>query len=205
MNLYLSETEFAVHNFFKLATNEKQKLADKMSSLISAQKKAEMFEWDFKTSDLNEDFSEIYVMNAYAKMSEANQNRKDLRSEISALQAQIGTLQLSFQVINGAIIQIAKQGISLIHAKLGNAPQGRLIGSTSVRDIIWYARHQAMHYEETITNKNVIALFALLEHEFGSNFSFAKHPLQSRATQVLELLGWADYSAYLKDMALILP
>lgn len=205
MNPYLSETEFAVQNLFTLATEEKEILAQKISKLTSAQKKAEMYKWDFETSDLNEDFSEVYVMDAYAKMAEANKDSEELRRDISTLEAQIGTLQLSFQVINGAIIQIAKQGISLIHKELQLAPAGRLIGSTSVRDIVWQARSQAMHYEETIKNKHVIALFALLENENGSNFSLTKHPLQSRATQVIELLGWNDYSAYLDDMTQLLP
>jgi hypothetical protein len=62
-----------------------------------------------------------------------------------------------------------------------------------------------MHYEEGSFKKPLLDLFAKLESEQGPQFSLATHPKQNRAKQVLELLGWSSYSAYLADMQALLP
>ena len=62
-----------------------------------------------------------------------------------------------------------------------------------------------MHCEEGKYNPSVIAVFSTLEKEQGHQFSLSMHPKQNRARQVLDLLGWKDYGAYLLDMQVLLP
>lgn len=63
-----------------------------------------------------------------------------------------------------------------------------------------------MHYEEGDKYKQpLLGVFSTLEREQGSHFALSDHPKQSRAKQVLDLIGWKDYASYLQDMKLLLP
>lgn len=148
MNPYLSETEYAVQNLLLLANKEETILAEKLTALASTEAKLRVHKWDFESSDLNDDFSDAYVMAAFGRMASAAKETEILRREASELQALVGARQAAIQAICGAILQIAKQGISVAHGGLSSAPTGRMIGSAAVRDIIWQGRNQSLHYEE---------------------------------------------------------
>ncbi|MHB8950197.1 MAG: hypothetical protein ACYC4S_14175 [Rhodoferax sp.] len=154
---------------------------------------------------MNDDFSDAYVMGAFNRMAKAHIEIEALQGEAASLQASIGARQQATQAISGAIFQVAKQGISLVHGGLAAAPDGRFIKSATVKSIVWQARNQAMHFEEGAPKQPVKDLFAILEAEHGPQFSLSLHGAQSRAKQVLDLLGWNEYSAYLTDMSLLLP
>lgn len=201
MNPYLSETDYAIQNLLLLATNEEAQLAEKLSALTSTEAKLRVYQWDFESSDLNDDFSEAHVMAAFGRMANAAKETESLRREASELQALVGIRQAAIQAICGAILQIAKQGISVVHGELSAAPTGRMIGSAGVRDIIWQGRNQ---YEEGKPKPGVLGLFATLEKEQGTQFSLTHHASQNRAAQVVQLLGWTTYTAYLSDMSMIL-
>lgn len=205
MNPYLSETEFAVQSLLLLANKEEALLAERVTALSSTEAKLRVHQWDFESSDLNDDFSDAYVMAAFGRMANAAKVTEALRREVSELQALVGIRQAAVQAICGAILQIAKQGISLVYGELSAAPTGRIIGSAAVRDIIWQGRNQALHYEEGKPKKGVLDLFATLEKEQGPRFSLALHADQNRAAQVVQLLGWVTYEAYLSDMSMMLP
>ena len=204
MHQYLVDTEFAVKNLLALVVDEEARLRASVGELASAEAQQRTHAWDFESSDLNDDFSTAYVMAAYARMAEAGSEADSLRSEVYTLQALVGAHQTATQAIAGAVLQVSKQGIALVYGDIDKSPKGRKIGSLPLRDIIWQARNQAMHYEEEILRKPVTKLFSILEDEQGSQFSIMKHPRQSRAKQVLELLRWETYESYQHDMSAIL-
>lgn len=206
MNPYLSETEYAVENLIALANKEEALLAEKLAALASTEAKLRVHQWDFESSDLNDDFSEAYVMAAFGRMANAAKEKEALHREATELQALVGIRQAATQVICGAILQIAKQGISVVHGGTSGAPEGRTIGRTNVRDIVFAGRNQSLHYEElTIKNKETKSVFDILEKEQGPQFSMAMHAGQNRAAQFIKLLGWTTYAAYMADMAIVLP
>lgn len=205
MHQYLIDTEFAVTNLLQLAIEEEKKLEGQKTRLASVEAQFRVHRWDFESSDLNDDFSDAYVMAAFSRMAKASQEAERLKQEVAALQASVGARQQATQAIAGAVLQIAKQGISLVHGDLKTAPEGRKIGSAPIRDIIWQARNQALHYEEGSFNSAVTGLFATLEHEQGASFSLSLHSNQSRAKQILSFLGWVDHATYLQDMKVLLP
>src|SRR4051794_20405960 len=67
-------------------------------------------------------------------------------TDAEATQELLANLTSTYAVIAGAILQIAKQGLSLSHGPLGNCPAGRGIGSQTLSTVIWQGRNQAMHY-----------------------------------------------------------
>lgn len=205
MHQYLKDTEFAAQNLFALATEEERQLKATSEQLSGMEQRFRVNQWDFHTSDLNDDFPDAYVMAAFSRMAQAGQEAERLRAEVESLRASVGTHQQAVQAIAGAILQIAKQGVSFAHGGQNTAPAGRAIGSLAIRDIIWQARNQSMHYEEATFKKPVLELFATLEQEHGANFSLAAHARQSRAKQILDVLGWTNYRLYLQDMQVLLP
>lgn len=205
MPQYLIDTEFAVTNLLHLAIEEEKQLKEQTACLASVEAQVRIHGWDFESSDLNEDFSDAYIMAAFGRIAKASKEAEVLQQKVAKLQASVGAHQQATQAIAGAVLQIAKQGISLVHSGLKTAPEGRRIGSASIRDIIWPARNQALHYEEGTFNAAVTGLFATLEREQGAHFSLSVHSNQSRAKQVLALLGWVDHATYLQDMTVLLP
>jgi len=205
MNQYITETEYAVKNLIELASKEEVELEERKKALFAAEARYKHNQWDFETSDMNDDFSDAHVMGAFHRMASTQKESNALRHEISSLQALIGSRQSAIQAICGAILQISKQGISVVHSGKANAPEGRSIGAVSLRDIIWEARNQAIHCEEGTFNSSVTRLFKALEADSGPEFCLNAHPKQSRAKQVLHLLGWHDYENYSNDMQLLLP
>lgn len=205
MNQYLTDTELAVKNLVELASAEENELKAKAARLREVEAQLRVHKWDFETSDLNDDFSDAYVMAAFGRMASAAQQAQGLQQELASIQASIGVHQQAVQAIAGSILQVAKQGISIVYGGLQAAPEGRKIGTLPVRDIIWQARNQALHFEDGTFNAPVTKVFATLAAEQGPLFSLTLHAHQSRAKQVLDLLGWSTYAAYLQDMQIILP
>jgi hypothetical protein len=205
MHQFIVNTEFAVKNLLQLATEEEKVLKELVSRLGSVEAQFRVHKWDFETSDLNDDFSDAYVMAAFGRMAKAQEEAEALRVEMAAIQVSIGTHQQATQAITASVLQIAKQGLSIVHGDLAAAPQGRSIGSLPIRDVIWQARNQALHFEEGSFSKPVTTLFSVLEAEQGPQFSLANHPKQCRAKQVLVLLGWDSYENYIADMVTLLP
>ncbi len=205
MNQYLSDTEFAVKSLIELASAEENELRAKGTQLRDVEAQLQVHKWDFETSDLNDDFSDAYVMGAFGRMAKAAQEAQGLKQQLASIQASIGAHQQAVQAITGSILQVAKQGMSLVHGSLSATPEGRKIGSLPIRDIIWQARNQALHFEERTFRAPVANVFATLATEQGLAFSLAAHPNQSRAKQVVDLLGWSTYGKYLQDMQVLLP
>ncbi len=205
MNPYITETEYAVKNLIELTSNEEAELKGHKNALESAVARFKHGQWDFETSDMSDDFSDAHVMGAFHRMASAHKESNELKTEIDSIQALIGSRQSAIQAICGAILQISKQGISVVHNGKANAPEGRSIGSVSLRDIIWEARNQAIHYEEGTFNRNVTKLFQELKTDNGPEYCLVTHAKKSRAKQVVHLLGWHEYENYSNDMQLLLP
>lgn len=205
MHQYITDTEYAARSLLDLANNEHAKLQELTHELQSVESQLRAHKWDFETSDLNDDFSDAYVMGAFGRMAEAAKQAEVLKTQLASLQASIGTRQQAIQAIAGSVLQIAKQGISTVHGGFTTAPEGRKVGSLSIKEIIWQARNQALHSEDNKFSKQVTDLFATLEQEHGVIFSLASHPGQSRAKQIVSLLGWSSYAAYVSDMQSLLP
>lgn len=155
MNPYITETEYAVKNLIELASKEETELEELKGKLPAVEAKFRHNQWDFETSDMNDDFSDAHVMGAFHRMASAHKETSEIKEEVNVLQASIGSKQSAIQAICGAILQISKQGISVVHGSKASAPEGRAIGAVNLRDIIWEARNQAIHYEEGSFNKKV--------------------------------------------------
>jgi len=204
MRKYVADTEWATRHLIALVYDEKKRLSHYQSQLDQITKTKDFLYWDFSNSDLQEDFDDAHLQFKYGKLSEYVKNTQslyeDAKKQVAETEEHIANLDQSYRVICGAILQIAKQGISTVHGRLNNCPTGRLIGSTALSVVIWQARNQTMHYEMNKYDPPVRDCFEILEREFGQQFSLASHGGENLAHHVIELLGWTDYSAFETDM-----
>lgn len=121
MNQYLVDTEFAVSNLLRLAAEEEAQLKALSERLAQTEAQLKGHKWDFESSDLNEDFSDAYVMAAFGRMTKAATAAQELQVQVASLQASVGLHQQATQAIAGAVLQIAKQGLSVVHGGLKGA------------------------------------------------------------------------------------
>ncbi len=130
------------------------------------------------------------------------------RAKLLATEGGIKASVLAINILAGTVLQIAKQAISIRHgADISDcALQGRLISGTCVRDLIWIGRNQAMHFEETnetkqpgIRKSGWVDLFKILNTHHQGAFSLAP-PFQSKAFEILQILGWSRFDQYESDM-----
>lgn len=212
MHQYIVETGNTVRSLLELVNHEDSLIKEHTAKLREAMVEIKTHGWDFRTNDLNDDFSDTYVMAAFFRLANSTAGTDRLKSEITRFQALVGAHQLTTQVICGSILQIAKQGISLVHGSflapdsyIINTPPGRMLTFLTLRDIIWQACNQAVYCKEGSYRRPVIDLFAELEKSHGPQFSLSQHPRQSRAKQIIQLLGWLNYGGYIADMRSLLP
>ncbi|MBK6766505.1 MAG: hypothetical protein IPG71_09385 [bacterium] len=204
MRKYVTDTEWATRQLIALVYDEKKRLSLFQTQLDHIKKTRDFLYWDFSSSDLQEDFIDSQVQFKYVKLAEYVKNTQPLyeetKEQVTEIEEHIANLDQSYRVICGAILQIAKQGISTVHGRLHKCPTGRPIGSTALSVVIWQARNQTMHYEMNKYDPPVCDCFAILERECGPQFSLASHGEENLAHHVIELLGWTDYSAFETDM-----
>lgn len=115
----------------------------------------------------------------------------------AALVAQMTTHGFSVDSLSGALLQIAKQGISLVHGGRGPVP-GRPIGTQSLGTVIWEGRNQAMHWDSGTLHQRVELCFQTLATDVDPKFSdYAKRSL---AFDIVELLGWRTRDDFNADL-----
>lgn len=138
----------------------------------------------------------------------ANETLIRQRAKLIATEGGINASDLAINILAGTVLQIAKQAISIRHgADMSDCKlQGRLISGSCVRDLIWIGRNQAMHFEETNETKQPgvrksgwVDLFKILDTHRQGTFSLAP-PHQSKAFEILQILGWSRFDQYESDM-----
>lgn len=208
MNRYLADTEFAVRSLFELVTRELQQI-----QLL----KKQMEHWQEKANDLHreayyitdQDIDDLETPGMYMNrngfgriMSTVNSYQKNIEeAEMSYL-----AKEYSIRALCGAILQIAKQGISIVHSGIwSNTPEIRdPVSGLSIAEIIWEGRNQSLHYEDKRPPfPSVKRVFEVLVQCYGNLFDLsAKRNLAFEV--VINVLGWTRYEDYEATMSKIL-
>lgn len=201
MHPWISTTRFAAEAFIR-TMNEGRALieaAEQRAAELRAERDAREREYSQAGLDT--------LVEALARRVPADYNA-EFGDRMAAMHRRL--LAASVEAASGALLQLAKQSIALVHRdllerqKLSECPPGRAIGSQSLRDVIWSARNQAIHWEEGKYRTPTLECFATLESDFGGKFHLASGLRESRAFAVCELLGWRDYARFEEDMRSLL-
>jgi hypothetical protein len=123
---------------------------------------------------------------------------KQLDEQAKGLEAGLAARQEAESALACALLQIAKQGISLAHGGRANCPPGRDISGISLRDIVWQGRNQAMHFDEGGLTQPVLAVCKQLEA--AGHKPFADPHVKSLAVEVVKVLGWTSWTKIEADL-----
>ena len=121
-----------------------------------------------------------------------------LQAAVESLQASVEAHRFSVGALASAVIQIAKQGLALVH---GNKPAatGRTIGSSQqLSEVIWQARNQALHWEGKNPHSPVVGCFTALADEVGQ--VFGDYRTRNMALYVITMLGWRTFEDFERDL-----
>jgi hypothetical protein len=118
---------------------------------------------------------------------------------------QISAHEFARNSLAGALLQIAKQGISLWYGRnvADCLELGRIIGEQPIRDVIWQARNQAIHWEDGQFHGAVDNVFKKLVSNFGPPFD--KYTQQSLAFEIVNLLNWSSFEHLDTDLRALEP
>lgn len=200
MHQYILDTEYAVRGIINLITAEEIQVAqlyERHEGLIS---KEIYLSKSLQDAPYNDDIIPVQEQAIAVALYDTRKDLADLKREIMKLQKSIEAKSVSLDALCGGLLQIAKQGISIVHGGLSGCSDGRSIGAEKLKNIIWQARNQSMHYEEGNFKSTLIDCFTKLESSFGDKFSLTLNIGKNLAHDVIQELGWKDYSKYESDI-----
>jgi hypothetical protein len=194
MNSYLSDTEFAMKSLFKIISKENTEL-EKITSMIN---------------ELQNNLNKIMLQNDYPSQDDLEpkgffMNRQGFdtlrhrQNKLLQMKKVYVDKDYSINVLYGAILQIAKQGISTVYGdklhRLLKDDKSKL----SLETIIYQARNQALHFEENSPRNGVKNCFKTLQSTYGDDFDISDGENKAKKVTV-EVLKWFDYPDYEKTM-----
>jgi hypothetical protein len=202
MNSYIDEIEFAATSLIQIIWKERDRMCELEEEIASLSKVVETEYHKAQSWGMNAEDPEDVAMALVANWNNyfgddkdlyhKNKSRQDLEDDLCAH-------KFSVAALCGALLQLAKQGISLVHVNLANCPSGRAIGSQQhIKDVIWYGRNQAIHWEDGKFHKSVEVCFNALSADIDARFS--QYRTRSMASDVVELLDWKSLDAFKTDL-----
>lgn len=199
---YIEETRFTAENLFSLIFHEDREvnvLQDELNKiegrLIGLYRVRDFLALNPDLDD--EGIGTAAHWEAYFDV-EPEHIKKD--AELNEVKARIAARSVARAALCGNVLQIAKQGLSIVHQGL-KGPVGRSIGTQFLRDVIWAARNQAMHFEMNKPEKR--EMFEVLAKDLNRS-EFRDYHARSLAFEVFEALGWNSYADYERDLQSLL-
>lgn len=203
MNQYVIDTEYAVRGLISLITDQEAQLKQLQERCQMLSCKAEAFNVSHGVSP----FETMYLQDQADAVTLAitRQQLEETQKQVTEVTTSIDAKSDSVTALSTALLQIAKQGISTVYGNLSSCHDGRTIGREKLKNIVWQARNQSMHYEEISLRPPVYNCFASIESTFGDKFSLSSNLRKNLAYEVIDVvLGWKDYSRYEGDMRQLL-
>lgn len=200
MHQYISDTEFAVTHLAEALVFDRAELARLEEKQAAALSKEGYFDIAFLQRQMHPAANFWY-----GQLMEAQGERSALDSEIAQIQASLLDKRFSLSALASALLQIGKQGISVVRRYPANCPNGRAVCGVPLKWAIWAGRNQALHYEEPrLVNNDTQNYLRLMGQNGGSALLLDSRAEVSLALPVLEQLGWFTFEAYRDDMQSLL-
>lgn len=201
MKNYIVQTEHATRALVDLIAADYKALADANGALRGA---TAHFDVQYQVFLANE--FHTAANHYHAQMARAHQAKADVDAEVRSLSALIDAKSASIAALSGALLQVAKQGLSVVYGKPPNAPKGAEILGLLVKDIIWEGRNQSIHYENPKEISDaVVELFGRIDGARNDGVSWDPRSQYNYAFDIINFLGWLDWKQFKGHMLSIRP
>ena len=201
MSDYLKEIDYAARKIVRLIWRDRERVIKLEAKVASLNRQVQS---DYSSGDFialnSEDADDVGMATGiyWETYFGADKDRYHENKKLEKLVKQLAVHSFSFDTLAGSLLQYGKQGISLAHGGFANSPNGRSVGSQFLKDIIWQARNQAIHWEEGNPHPPVQSCFEKLEKEHDRKFG--EYNSRSMAADVVALLGWRTFALFRADM-----
>lgn len=200
MDEYIRETRHAAESTigcYMKECNDEKVIVERYNAIVDQIAEAKKG----LTGNLSEDLSKPEGLEALQKMSGKPAELLQLLYQQNGLRESRIAKVFSTAVLCGAVLQIAKQGISIVHKQAARGfTGGRQIAGMPLAEVIFEGRNQALHHEEGRFHNPCQTCFMKLERVYDDRFSLALHPHENLSVHIIDVLGWHSYAAYEQDM-----
>ncbi len=201
ISVYLNEIEYSIEPIFATIWGERRRLVG-LKEVADLAKVAEHKYRQAEFIQMNAQDADDLMMGVglhWDTYFGEDKKRFYKEKDGGKLEESIGVHQFAVNSMSGALLQNARQGISIGHRQLANCPDGRMIGSQPLKNVIWQARDQATHHwEDGNLRPPVQNCFNALMNDFDPKF--ADYTIRNMAFDVIELLGWTDKDNFKNDL-----
>lgn len=141
-----------------------------------------------------------YYVQYMQRIKQLDEKQKEaatgLTSRLEKALGSIGATVESMSSLAGAILQIAKQVLSLRYSGKPNIFAARDIGSQKIIEVIWEGRNHAMHWDEGEPNKKVQGMLDALSKDLGITIEVGRNNCLS----ILGALNWSSAEVVVNDL-----
>lgn len=189
---YLESTKYTTLGLIELITSSAEQLSNYETLSVELSAADRLLGDELKTGDSAAEASYFLTRRL---------DRENLPSELTAAYFKSHRLKFadeaSLPSLSGALLQIAHQGIVSSFGEKKSCLAGRKLGGTNLRDVIWEARNQSMHYDEKLSSQTADTFLMLL---LTTPFEFECSLGVNLAYEVIRFLGWDTNEKYQTDM-----
>lgn len=201
MRAYLDESDYALRNLISAVWQERHEVDALSAELDALRRRVEDGYRRGEAIALNAEDADDVMLAASAQWDTYFGDDKDaheVASKLDLINQRLAVREFSATTLSGALLQIGKQAISIVHGQLSIAPAGRLVGTQSLKTVIWQGRNQALHWESGAFHPPVDECFHQLGPDFGAPFS--QYKKRNMAFEIVRVLGWASVEAVRNDL-----
>ncbi|MCO5113282.1 MAG: hypothetical protein M9899_03810 [Bdellovibrionaceae bacterium] len=200
IEFYLNEVEFAATKILHAIWHEHSEYK-KMNKELGELFQKTTSEYEKKQAVAHQK-NNPFILYSWWNNSEELKILFDRNDKLDLLKRRIRARMFAVNVLAGNLLQIAKQGISITHGDSQNCPDGRQIGSQTLKSIIWHGRNQSLHWEEGKLRPEAVNCFKNLCREHGLA-QFGMFKSQNLGFAVINILGWRTFENFKSDMLLL--
>lgn len=191
---YLAEVEEAVRHLFQALMSDTAEIERLRQTLGYQQSEAQ--EWHKAAMTIGGPFSDD--ADPQRDWAKAVRNYQAAEKTEEELRQRMAARAMSRGALAGAILQIAKQGLSLVFGPKSLVPGGRTVGSQPLREVVWEGRNHALHWEEGNPKAPVIMCLDALNTDFGN--CVANYRTANTSVEIVQLLGWTSFENLASDL-----
>ena len=200
MHSYLEDTSYAAQRLFDALSNDAREVERLTVTMREAASRANAYHSVFLQRQRH---PSVYFW--YDEMRKADLERDNTSAQLSRLDDELADRSASLAVLASAVLQMAKQGISMVFGRPENCPNGRDVFGSQLKWVIWAGRNQAQHYEEPrLINEETERVFRLISAHSAGHLELDARCGVNLAFDIVRILGWNNYENYLRDMQLLL-
>ena len=205
MHPYQSDIQHAAETLIDGIFYEEDQLAHLVAELKALEGELNHMSEVFDFCSLNPDLDDEGIGTSvfWEAHFDVSPKAEGTKLKVEIISNSIEARRISVDALASGLLQVAKQGMSIVNGGLQQSPEGRPVSGQKLRAVVWHARNQSMHYEEPSLHERTVECFKALGNDIAPVFKAYNE--KNLAYEVVKMLGWSKLSKFNEDLASLLP